>query len=118
MENKMSRRGVGPRIVSLALPFGIVAGIATRTWPHACQLRFIPGIVLVLPAVAFLAEGPTMLLVAATCSTRAYNSERLVTSGMFAIVRHTIYSAWIVLILPGLASLSRFWPLLFTPMVA
>lgn len=117
MENKMSRWGIGPRIVSLALPYGIVAGIATHIWPHACRLRSIPGIVLLTPAVVFLPAGLTMLLIAVISMNRAYNSDRLVTSGVFAVVRHPIYSAWVVLILPSLALLSRSWPLLCTPLV-
>jgi protein-S-isoprenylcysteine O-methyltransferase Ste14 len=118
MENRLSRWGVGPRIVALALPYGIVAGIATRIWPHVCRLRFIPGIVLITLAVVFLTAGLTMLLIAVISMNRAYNSDRLVTSGIFAVVRHPIYSAWIVLILPGLALLSRSWPLLLMPVVA
>lgn len=49
---------------------------------------------------------------------KAYNRDELVTSGVYAVVRHPIYSAWIVLILPGLALLTRSWPLLLTPLVA
>jgi protein-S-isoprenylcysteine O-methyltransferase Ste14 len=59
-----------------------------------------------------------MLLIAVISMNRAYNSDRLVTSGIFAVVRHPIYSAWIVVILPGLALLSRSWPLLLVPVVA
>jgi protein-S-isoprenylcysteine O-methyltransferase Ste14 len=118
MENILSRWGVGPRIVSLALPYGIVAGIATRIWLHVCRLRFIPGIVLVTLAAVFLAAGLTMLLIAVISMNRAYNSDRLLTLGIFAVVRHPIYSAWVVLILPGLALLSRSWPLLLMPIVA
>jgi protein-S-isoprenylcysteine O-methyltransferase Ste14 len=40
------------------------------------------------------------------------------SSGVFALVRHPIYSAWIVLIIPGLVLLTRSWPLLLTPGVA
>ena len=118
MENRLSRWGVGPRIVSLTLPYGIMAGIATRIWPNVCRLRIIPGVVLVKPAAVFLAAGLTMLLIAVISMNRAYNSDRLVSSGIFAVVRHPIYSAWIVLIQPGLALLGRCWPLLLMPVVA
>ena len=59
-----------------------------------------------------------MLLIAVISMNRAYNSDRLLTSGIFAVVRHPIYSAWVVVILPGLALLSRSWPLLLMPIVA
>ncbi len=35
-----------------------------------------------------------------------------------SLVRHPIYSAWIVFIVPGLGLLSRSWPVLLTPLVA
>jgi hypothetical protein len=90
MENRLSRWGVGPRIVSLTLPCAIMAGITTRIWPNACRLRIIPGIVLVALAVVFLA----------------------------AVLIAVISMKWIVLILPGFALLSPSWPLLLMPVVA
>ena len=45
---------------------------------------------------------------------KAYNSDRLVTSGVFAIVRHPVYATWIVLNVPGIALLTRSWPMLLT----
>jgi protein-S-isoprenylcysteine O-methyltransferase Ste14 len=50
--------------------------------------------------------------------TKAYNSDQLVTSGAFALVRHPIYAAWIVLVLPGLALFTGSWPLFLTPVIA
>jgi len=59
-----------------------------------------------------------MLVVAARTEITGYNNGQLVTSGLSALVRHPIYSAWIVFILPGLILLTRSWPLLFNPFVA
>jgi protein-S-isoprenylcysteine O-methyltransferase Ste14 len=59
-----------------------------------------------------------MLVVAARALNRAYKRDELVSSGVFALARHPIYSAWIVLIAPGLALLSRSWLQLLTPLVA
>jgi protein-S-isoprenylcysteine O-methyltransferase Ste14 len=42
----------------------------------------------------------------------------LVTSGVFGIVRHPIYAAWIVFNLPGIALLCRSWPMLGAAVVA
>jgi protein-S-isoprenylcysteine O-methyltransferase Ste14 len=49
---------------------------------------------------------------------RAYNRDELVTSGIFAFVRHPIYSAWIVFLLPALALFTASWPFLLMPVVA
>jgi protein-S-isoprenylcysteine O-methyltransferase Ste14 len=49
---------------------------------------------------------------------RAYNRDQLVTSGVFALVRHPVYGAWITLIFPGLALLTRSWPMFISPLIA
>jgi protein-S-isoprenylcysteine O-methyltransferase Ste14 len=49
---------------------------------------------------------------------RAYSRDELVSTGIFGVVRHPIYSAWIVFIPPGLGVLTTSWPFLITPVVA
>ena len=118
MEKRMSRWGVGPRISVVAVAYALVAGAATYAWPDVCLLQFLPRAVFVGIAVVLLAIGIPMLLVAGATVMRAYNRDELVTSGIFAVVRHPIYSAWIVWIVPGLVLLTQSWPLLLTPCVA
>jgi protein-S-isoprenylcysteine O-methyltransferase Ste14 len=59
-----------------------------------------------------------MLIVSVTALTCNYNRDQLATTGIYGLVRNPIYSAWILFLLPGLALLSRSWPLLLTPVVA
>ena len=68
-------------------------------------------------AAVLLIAGISMLVIAARAVTRAYNNDQLVTSGILALVRNPIYSAWLVFIIPGLALLGRSWPLLLTPVI-
>jgi len=42
MENRLSRWGIGPRIIVGAGGYMVLAGIATYLWPDICLLRFIP----------------------------------------------------------------------------
>jgi len=77
----------------------------------------VPYEVLAVSAIILLIAGVSMLIVSARALSTAYNNDRLTTSGIFAVVRNPIYSAWLVFILPGLALLSRSWPLLLTPLV-
>ena len=49
---------------------------------------------------------------------RAYNSDRLVTSGVSSLVQHPVYSPWIVFNIPAIALLFQSWPLLLAPVVA
>jgi len=118
MKDRLSRWGVGPRIAAAALTYAAVAGAAAHRWPGVCSIQFVPYVVLVSLAAVFLATGVSMLVLAARSAMRAYNRDQLATSGLFALARHPIYSAWIVLIVPGLTLLFRSWPLLLTPMIA
>jgi protein-S-isoprenylcysteine O-methyltransferase Ste14 len=65
-----------------------------------------------------LLVGVPLLVLAARSVMGAYNHDQLATGGVLALGRHPIYSAWIVFILPGLALLSRSWPMLLMPLVA
>lgn len=118
MKDRLSRWGIGPRIAVVALVYAVLARAAAYRWPDLCRLRFVPYVVIASAAVILLVIGVSMLVLAARSATREYNRDQLVTSGIFAVVRHPIYSAWIVLIVPGLALLSRSWPMLLTPVVA
>ena len=118
MRNRLSRWGIGPEIAVAALTYAAIAGVATSRWPGFCRIHLVPFVVPAVIAVILLMAGVPMLIVAARSVMRAYNRDQLMTSGISALVRHPIYSAWIVFILPGLALFGRSWPMLLTPLVA
>ena len=118
MEKRLSRWGVGPRMLLSAVAYGLVAGAATYAWPDACLLRRPPHAVFATAGWILLAMGVTMWLTAVISVMRAYNRDELATSGVFAVVRHPVYSSAIVFNLPGIALLTRSWPLFLTPLVA
>lgn len=118
MERKLSRFGVGPRVIVPAIVYAILAGAATRAWPGACILQSAPTGVFRALGTVLLCLGILMWAVAVISVMRAYDRDRLLTSGVFAICRHPVYAAWIVFIFPGLALLTRSWPLMLTPLVA
>lgn len=118
MEKRLSFFGIGPRTFLPTVAYGIVAGAATCTWPDACLLRWPPYAVFATVGWILLAFGVPMWLTAGITVRRAYNRDELATSGVFGLVRHLIYSAMIVLNLPGIALLTRSWPLFLMPLVA
>jgi protein-S-isoprenylcysteine O-methyltransferase Ste14 len=118
LKNRLSRWGIGPHIAAGAITYAAGAGAATHRWPDVCQMRTLPGAVFVAVGLLLLAIGVPMLVVSVRSVMRAYEQDQLATGGLLALVRHPIYSAWIVFILPGLAFLSRSWPMLVTPLVA
>lgn len=117
MSERLSRFGVGPYIVGATIAYALLAGIATLAWPNTLLLRVLDHPVIAIIAVILIVLGLPLWLIGIVTVQRAYNHDQLVTSGVFALVRHPMYSAWIVLILPGLVLLSRSWPLLVTPIV-
>lgn len=117
MNVRLSRWGIGPYIALASVPYAVVAEAITNRWPQFCQVLLVPYGVFAAMAAVLLIAGISMLVIAARAVTRAYNSDQLVTSGIFALVRNPIYSAWLVFIIPGLALLGRSWPLLLTPVI-
>ncbi len=118
MKDRLSRWGVGPQIAIAALAYAVLAGAATHRWPNAFRMQFVPYVLVASLGSILLAGGVSMSVLAARAATRAYNRDQLVTSGIFGVVRHPIYSAWIVLIMPGLALLTGSWPVVLTPLAA
>ena len=113
----MSRWGIGPRTFVPSFTYTFAAWAATSAWPGVFQLRSLPGVVPTVGAV-LTALGLLLWIVGAVTVMRAYNRDQLVTSGVFALVRHPVYAAWITLAFPGLALLMRSWPMLLTPWIA
>ncbi len=85
--------------------------------PGIFLLRWLPDIVRGVGAVLAVL-GLLMWVVGAVTVMRAYNRDELVTSGVFPLVRHPMYAAWITLVFPGLALFTRSWPMFFTPLIA
>ena len=117
METRLSRWGIGPRTFLPTVAYGVLAGAATYAWPDVCLLRWPPYAVLATVGWILLAMGVAMWLTGVITVMRAYNRDELVTSGVFAVVRHPVYSSAIVFNLPALGLLTRSWPLLLTPLV-
>jgi len=118
MSNRLSRWGVGPRILLTAAGYGLLAGIVTYLWPAVCLIRAMPYFVFLMVEIVLLLVGVPMLRVAGRAAMRAYNRDQVATTGIFGLTRNPIYAAWIVFLIPGLVFLSHSWPMMLTPVVA
>lgn len=118
MSNRLSRWGVGPRILLTAGGYASLTGIVTYLGPEVCVIRAVPYQVFLVVGAVLLLVGIPMLIAAGRAAMMAYNSDKLATTGIFGLTRNPIYAAWVVFIIPGLVVLSRSWPLLLTPLVA
>jgi protein-S-isoprenylcysteine O-methyltransferase Ste14 len=117
MGERLSRWGIGPRIAASVIAYSGIAGLFTVIFPGACRFAPLHHQAVVTFAGTLVVIGVVMWVLAAVSVMRAYNRDQLVTTGLFAVVRHPLYSAWIVLILPGLALLTGSWPFLLAPLV-
>jgi protein-S-isoprenylcysteine O-methyltransferase Ste14 len=118
MGQKMTHFGVGPKIMAPAIAYDIVAVIATHFWPDVFLMRSIPFSILTSTGIVLLIFGVPMWVIAVLTIVRAFRRGELVTSGVYGLVRHPVYSAWIVFIFPGIALLCRSWPMLLASLVA
>jgi protein-S-isoprenylcysteine O-methyltransferase Ste14 len=114
----MTHFGVGPKILLPAVAYAILAGIATHFWPDLFLIRSIPNSILMTVGIILLILGVPMWLIGVRTIVRAFSRGELVTSGVYRLVRHPLYSAWIVFNFPGIALLCRSWPMLLTSLVA
>lgn len=117
MDQRLSRFGVGPKIVASVLASAALAGVFSYRFPDACAFPVLRQPPLVIFAVALIVTGVPIWLIGAIAVMRAYNRDQLLASGVFGLVRHPMYTAWIVLILPGIALLTASWPFLLMPLV-
>lgn len=117
MGKRLSRFGVGPKIVAAVLSWAALASALTWGLGPSCIVPVLQSPAVVTLAVLLLAFGVPMWLIGTIAAMRAYHRDQLVTSGVFALVRHPMYAAWIVLILPGIALLTASWPFLLMPVM-
>ena len=116
-EPRLSFYGVGPKIMIPSLSTTLLAGVATRYWPEICIVHIVPRQVSILGGILLLIIGVAIWLIAGHSVLSAYREDRLVTSGLFGVVRNPIYSAWIVFIFPSIALLCQSWPFLLPSFV-
>ena len=113
----MSKWGIGPRITVAMLLAALLAGIATWLWPSVSTVRVLPQYVAIPCGLILLAVGLPLWRFGVPAVMRAYQSDRLVITGVFGMVRNPIYAAWIVFNVPGIALVYRSWLLLLPSLV-
>ena len=111
----MTSWGIGPKFAVISLIIGIVAIIINSYFFPTLFLRYNP--------FTFLCGAALILLGAATCLKaavqvhQAFNQGKLITSGIYAYVRHPVYAVWILLKAPGLILVTGFLLLIVMPFV-
>ena len=112
MSERLSRFGVGPKIASAIAIAAVAALFLSREYPEICLIPAARHPVVTALGWLLAGAGVALWLAGVVVVMRAYNRDELVTTGVYRIVRHPMYSGWIVLILPGLTLISTSWPVL------
>ncbi|MBN2385104.1 isoprenylcysteine carboxylmethyltransferase family protein [bacterium] len=116
MREKMSRWGIGPIFASLSIGYGIVILLTSRYFYPFFRISIVPQWLLSAIGSILLLIGIPFFLISVRTVTNAYNSDSLVTNGIYKCCRHPLYSAWVVFIVPGTVLLVNSWLGLTVPL--
>lgn len=115
METKISRWGVGPIFALLSFAYAVVLEILVRLFKLYFPMDFMPYSILLIIAICLFLFGVPFFIIALISVHRAYSANRLIASGVFALCRNPVYSAWIVFFVPGLMLIRANWLGMTTP---
>jgi ubiquinone/menaquinone biosynthesis C-methylase UbiE/protein-S-isoprenylcysteine O-methyltransferase Ste14 len=101
--------GVGPRL--LIPSWLIAAGCLWLTFRHETVLAIplLPRAVELIAGFIITGLGTLLLVLSGVSISKGFPEDRLVQGGVYGLVRHPIYSAHIVFLMPGLAFLLDAW---------
>jgi len=118
MTPKRRQFGVGLRwAVPTAAYFIVAVSAHYATYPQFAVSQ-VSSAACFTAGLLFIAAGVSVYLAAMVNLRTGLRSGCLVTHGLYAIMRHPLYAASILLVIPGVAIAFRSWLLLPTPMVA
>ena len=112
---KMSRWGIGPLFAAGSFAYGAAMLLLGRWLAYDLTIRIIPRPLLAGLAWLLLGVGIPFFIAALFSLHRAYNSNQLVTTGIFSLCRNPIYAAWVVFLVPALMLFQANWLALSVP---
>ena len=114
-KQKLSKWGIGPIFVFYSIGYSIIMLLLNRYFYPIFKIEIVPYLVLVIIGIFLLVIGIPFFIIAMITVWRAYNSNTLVTSGIYRCCRHPLYASWVVFIVPGIILLVNSWIGLTTP---
>lgn len=110
---KMTRWGIGPEFAIWTLVYSAIVYLVHTQFLPTWEFAGFKTIGIALIVVGFL-----LFIYPAVTIDKYFNEGRLRTRGLYSIVRHPIYAAWIILIIPGIVLYSGSTLALTIPFVA
>lgn len=112
---RQSFLGQGPKMFRPAAVWVVISGVAAWLLPEVFRITssgtaMAGWMLIVVGAILYGWSGMRM--------RTAVNEGRLDTGGPFAVVRHPMYTAWILFLFPGIALASGAWMILGSAVIA
>lgn len=117
MNHKMSIRDVGPRFALVSILIFVCMLLIHCTYTPLVTIDIVSRNVLLVIGIVLVSTGVLFFAWSVITIHRSFKKGTLITWGPFSIVRHPVYGAWIVLIMPGIALMYRSWILLVVPIL-
>lgn len=103
----MSRWGIGPAWTLLSMAWAAVVFVVQHRWFPDLEMIWPPVSVGFAMGILLMSAGTVVFLCGLSRLRRAWREERLETDGIYAWVRHPIYSAFIMFIIPAAVLMAR-----------
>ena len=117
MKNIMTSWGIGPRFAAFSGMYAIPVLILNQTYfSHWTFILFSPSVNLAA-GILLISIGLPLYLVPAVTIDRYFEKRQLCTTGIYAYIRHPIYAAWIVWIVPGMILIQGSIPGISIPII-
>ena len=117
-QNKMTELGIAPRLALISFLYFFVVLIINRIYPDMSLLPQKFSLFYTIVGLIIFFLGFIMYVIGAKVIRSAYREERLVTYGIFSIVRNPMYSGILIFVFIGIAFLLGYWLMFSVPVVA
>jgi len=115
-KKKMSKWGVSPKMILYLLPFIVLFTIIHFYFFPTFQLPINPFYTIII-GIILLMLGFIIYIKTLKIINKAHSESRLVTHGIYAYVRHPLYSSFILFMTPGIVLLFNSYILFFIPII-
>jgi len=107
MNKKRSIFGIGIYWAIVSIIYSIIVVFVNIVFFERLIIRDVPMLLLDTFGIGLLAFGLIMMIVSIITFRIAFKNNKLITKGIYSIVRHPLYSSIILLIVPGIVILTK-----------
>lgn len=102
MVSEMTRWGVGLKFMLISVVYAMVIFILHSFWFTTLIFVIISREVNLILGIILIMVGLLIFLIPAFTIDKYFYEGKLCTTGIYSFIRHPIYGAWIVFIIPGI----------------